>query len=100
MPPNCSVKDCTARYSGDDPLRFFRLPADKKHRELGVHKLKRIEEKENDWKPRPQEGLCSKHFVTGNRSKDKTYRDYHPTQNLEYVTHWSTVVVRARRARK
>ena len=60
-----------------------------------VNKLKRIEEKGKDWKPKQQEGVCSKHFVTGNRSKDKTHRDYNTTQNLGYVTHCSTVVVRA-----
>ena len=58
MPTSYSVKDFTARYSGDDPVRFFRYPTDKKQRELWVNKLKRIEEKGKDWKPKPQEGSC------------------------------------------
>ena len=82
------------------PVRLFRFPADKTHRQLWVNKLKRIEENEKDWKPKQQEGVCNKHFVPGNRSTDKTRPDYLPTQNLGCVTHCSTVVIRAIRGRE
>ena len=40
--------NCTAWYSADNPVRLFRLPADKTHGQLWGNKLKQIEENGKD----------------------------------------------------
>ena len=87
MPTTCCVKLCNARHSAGESIKFFRFPADEIHRRLWINKIRRIEKDGKYWEPKQYERVCSKHFITGERSKDPHHPDYIPNQSLGYVTH-------------
>ena len=74
MLKNCCAVGCSNVYKKGSGISFYRFPTDAERRSKWIAAVGR-----KDWSPMENSWICSKHFVTGTKSKNPLAPNYVPT---------------------
>ncbi|XP_076088319.1 uncharacterized protein LOC143058757 [Mytilus galloprovincialis] len=77
---SCCVINCTSRFGQYSFYRVPKKPLEK--RKLWVEAIKREGENGSVWEPSDYERVCSRHFITGQKSNDQENPDYVPSLHM------------------
>ncbi|XP_052100440.1 uncharacterized protein LOC127734547 [Mytilus californianus] len=85
MVVSCCVVNCTTRFDKDNPNSFFRVPKKPDtRRKLWISAIKRRDHDGKAWEPSDHDRVCHLHFISGQKSNDKSNPDYVPSINMGY----------------
>ncbi|VDI42388.1 Hypothetical predicted protein [Mytilus galloprovincialis] len=85
MVVSCCVVNCTTRFDKDNPNSFFRVPKKPDtRRKLWISAIKRRDQDGKAWEPSDHDRVCHLHFISGQKSNDKSNPDYVPSINMGY----------------
>ncbi|CAC5406744.1 unnamed protein product [Mytilus coruscus] len=83
MVVSCCVINCTTRFNNSDPKSFYRVPKKPDtRRQLWISAIKREGPEGKPWEPADHDRVCYQHFITGQKSNDKTNPDYVPSIHM------------------
>ncbi|XP_071146369.1 uncharacterized protein [Mytilus edulis] len=83
MVVSCCVIKCTTIFNNGDPKSFYRVPKKPDtRRQLWISAIKREGPEGKPCVPADHDRVCYRHFITGQKSNDKTNPDYVPSIHM------------------
>ena len=79
MPDSCCVPNCTTRKKAGDGISFYRIPSKELRPKLRERWLQAIPRENWSEELIKNAKICSKHFLSGKKSKDPSNPDFIPS---------------------